>query len=761
MRKLYVARKLVFISTSLIFIFFNISSAFCTCQQKDLILEKIFEDPKLEGSRPSSGTFSPDGKIITYVWKDSERDSTEGLWAVSNKGGKPEKLIKNIRGSYFWLPDTEKKQIVFRDKNKIFMYNFDKGVKEKISKDIEANSFPVLSPCGKYIAFTSKEGLWKIEIETQKVTQLTVQRGSSLRWSPDGKKVSYLYKSNLWIVYINSKENIKLTEEEESNRPVSRSFRYFRTGIRDYYWSPDGNYIIFVKRKNDNPGRDIFVADYLSKYVKKIPARNSFPDSRSSIVSVGLITLKNPKVQWLDLGEEKHFNLRRVLWSPDSKKIALVKITEDQHYRYILVIDAKTGTASILDHEYDEAWIGGPHFSLFWNKDAEDLIFTSERNGYNHLYSINIQEGTLKQLTEGKWEISSVIMHPDTQQLLYSSTQLSTTERHFYLISTKGGWAKKLPTVQGYNSSARFSNDGNLILYSHSDLAKPDDYYVLNTGSQSAPARITDTVPPRFKNINWTIPEFVTFRSTKDGELIHARIFKPKNLDVYKKYPCAIFVHGAGYLQNITRSWTPYSENFKFHHMLVQKGYVIFDIDYRGSKGYGRKFRTDVYLDMGGIDLEDELDGVRYLETLGYIDMEKIGLYGGSYGGFMTLMALFKAPDTFACGAALRSVTDWANYNAGYTQARLGLLPENKKIYEKCSPIYFAENLKKPLLLMHGLVDANVFCQDSFQLAEKLIELGIDFELMIYPSQGHGFHDPQSWIDEYGRIEKLFDRYLK
>ncbi|RKY83141.1 hypothetical protein DRQ09_10500 [candidate division KSB1 bacterium] len=743
--------------------FFSIKPLYLLSQQPDLTLEQIFEDPKIEGSRPYSATFSPDGKMIAYLWKDSERDTTTALWSVFTTGGKSEKIIPNIKGGYRWLPYPDEKKIMFREKRDVYVLDLTTGEKEKINGNIKANSFPIFSPCGKFIAFPSKDGIWKVEIKTKKATQLTLQRGMFLQWSPDGNKIAYIYNSNLWVVYTKSRKNVKLTNEPELKERRARGWPFSMSGIRQYYWSPDGNYILFVKRKPDTPERDIFVANYLTKYVTKRPARNSFPDSRCSIITVGLISLKKNKnkLKWIDLGEEKHFYFRGGYWAPDSKKFAIVKVSEDQHNRHIIVVNAKTGEPSIVDHEYDKAWIGGPGFYLFWTKDSNNLIFTSERNGYNHLFKVNVNTSILKQMTEGNWEINYVIMHPDSQRLLYSSTKVSPAERHFYIISTDGGWAKKLQTEKGYNKRAIFSKDGRYILYLHTDLATPDDYFVLDLESNSKPVQITYTVPQRFKIIDWTIPEFVTFKSSKDNETIYARIYKPENFNKDKKYPCVIFVHGAGYLQNIIRSWTPYSENFKFHHRLVQKGYIVFDIDYRGSAGYGRKFRTDVYLDMGGIDLEDELDGVKYLETLGYIDMKKIGIYGGSYGGFMTLMALFKAPDTFACGAALRSVTDWANYNAPYTQARLGFLPENKKIYEKCSPIYYAENLKKPLLLMHGLVDDNVFCQDSFQLAEKLIKLGKDFELMIYPSQRHGFTDPKSWIDEYGRIEKLFDRYLK
>jgi len=222
-----------------------------------------------------------------------------------------------------------------------------------------------------------------------------------------------------------------------------------------------------------------------------------------------------------------------------------------------------------------------------------------------------------------------------------------------------------------------------------------------------------------------------------------------------------MFVHGAGYLQQVRRSMSAYQVNMLFHQRLARLGFCVIDADYRHSKGYGRDFRAAVYGFMGGKDLDDCVAGVDYLETLGWVDTSRVGIYGGSYGGFMTLMALFTRPEVFACGAALRSVTDWRTYNHWYTNPRLGDPVEDAANYERSSPIDHAEGLIHPLLLLHGLKDDNVFVQDTIRLMEKLIELGKDFDAMLYPSQSHGFTDPDSWIDEYKRIERLMLRELR
>jgi dipeptidyl aminopeptidase/acylaminoacyl peptidase len=223
-----------------------------------------------------------------------------------------------------------------------------------------------------------------------------------------------------------------------------------------------------------------------------------------------------------------------------------------------------------------------------------------------------------------------------------------------------------------------------------------------------------------------------------------------------------VFIHGAGYLQNAHEGWSSYFREFMFHSLLVQRGYVVLDMDFRASAGYGADWRTAIYRQMGTPEVQDLADGVAYLAREHNVDPKRVGCYGGSYGGFLTLMALFNEPELFACGAALRPVTDWASYNHGYTSNILNIPSVDPEAFEKSSPIYFAEGLQKPLLICHGMQDDNVFFQDSVRLAQRLIELKKEnWELAIYPIEPHGFREASSWLDEYRRILKLFETHLK
>jgi dipeptidyl aminopeptidase/acylaminoacyl peptidase len=241
---------------------------------------------------------------------------------------------------------------------------------------------------------------------------------------------------------------------------------------------------------------------------------------------------------------------------------------------------------------------------------------------------------------------------------------------------------------------------------------------------------------------------------------MRARIYKPTSFK--GGGPAVIFVHGAGYLQNVHRWWSQYYREYMFHNLLTEHGYIVLDVDYRGSAGYGRDWRTAIYRHMGGRDLDDEVDAARWLVSEFGVNPQKIGLYGGSYGGFITLMAMFTQPDVFAAGAALRPVTDWAHYNHGYTSDILNAPQSDAEAYRRSSPIYFAAGLKGALLICHGMVDTNVHFQDTVRLVQKLIELHKDrWELAVFPAEDHGFLQPSSWTDEYKRIYQLFEKNLK
>ena len=382
------------------------------------------------------------------------------------------------------------------------------------------------------------------------------------------------------------------------------------------------------------------------------------------------------------------------------------------------------------------------------------------------MYTINVKTGAKKQLTSGNYEVQDADLSNDKKYFYLTSNEVHPGEKHFYRLPVTGGKAEKLTTLTGNNTALLSPDEKNIaIVYSYSN--KPAELFLqenLPAGRQDkAGAKmlaITDKAQSaEFRSYAWRDPEVITI-TARDGAPIYARLYKPATPHPSK--PAVIFVHGAGYLQNAHKWWSSYFREYMFHNLLADEGYTVLDIDYRGSAGYGRDWRTGIYRFMGGKDLADHVDAAAWLVKTQGISKDRIGVYGGSYGGFITLMAMFTTPDVFAAGAALRPVTDWAQYNHGYTSNILNEPATDSIAYRRSSPFYFAEGLKGNLLICHGMVDVNVHYQDAVKLSQRLIELGKDnWELASYPMEDHGFVEPSSWTDEYKRIFKLFETVLK
>jgi dipeptidyl aminopeptidase/acylaminoacyl peptidase len=372
--------------------------------------------------------------------------------------------------------------------------------------------------------------------------------------------------------------------------------------------------------------------------------------------------------------------------------------------------------------------------------------YVSEPDGFAHLYTVSADGGQPKQLTSGKWEVRDVKLSDDKRVFYLTTAEAAAAESQVYAMSIDGGDRRRLTKELGGHEVTMSADGAMADVYGSAN--RPPELFI--NGKQ-----VTNSPAADFAQYPWSNPPIVEIPA-RDGIKVPARIYKPANWK--KGGPLVIFVHGAGYLQNAHKRWSTYSREYMFHHLLRDRGYLVLDLDYRGSAGYGRDWRTAIYRYMGGKDLDDQVDAVKWAVKEHGVDLKRIGLYGGSYGGFITLMALFTQPDVFQAGAALRPVTDWAHYNHPYTSNILNLPQKDQEAYKRSSPIYHAAGLKGALLIAHGMVDVNVHYQDSVRLAQKLIELRKEnWEFASYPVEDHGFVQPTSWADEYKRILKLFD----
>ncbi|PYS92462.1 MAG: S9 family peptidase [Acidobacteria bacterium] len=460
---------------------------------------------------------------------------------------------------------------------------------------------------------------------------------------------------------------------------------------------------------------------------------------------------------------DRDVELEGLQWSEDGKHAALLGFSTDNKDRWVLLLDPATGKTKVLAHQHDDAWIDGPGaFTLGWLPDNEHIYFESEQTGYAHLYTVSINGGEPVQLTSGQFEVSSVRLSQDKTKFYFISSEGSPFERHLYSMPITGGPRTRITPMAG-NNLADISPDETLLADVRSYSNKPWELYLVpnKTADTTPPSEIkqvTTSPIPEFFTYNWIDPPIVNFKA-RDGATVYARLYKPDNWR--RGGPAVVFVHGAGYLQNVHKWWSQYSREYMFHHLLMARGLLVIDVDYRGSAGYGRDWRTGIYRHMGGKDLTDQVDAVQYLVREHGVDPHRVGIYGGSYGGFITLMAMFTEANVFAAGAALRPVTDWAHYNHPYTSNILNLPQTDPEAYKQSSPIYFAAGLKGALLICHGMVDTNVNFQDTVRLVEKLIELRKEnWSVAPYPVEDHTFDRDASWADEYKRILKLFSEQL-
>lgn len=464
-------------------------------------------------------------------------------------------------------------------------------------------------------------------------------------------------------------------------------------------------------------------------------------------------------------------------WSRDGRFASMMLRSVDNKDRWVAVLDVQNDGEEayelrVVHHLHDPAWINWRFNEIGFLPDSRHLWFLSEETGTSHLYVADLIDQTPpRPLTSGPFEVSSVRVTRDGSTAYVIANREHPGVLELYAVPTDTD-ARVTPdaltriTSMGGHNQIFVSPDETRILIRHDSELRPPELYVQDLAPGASAVQLTDSTTPEFDAVAWTPPEHVEVPSTQADRPIHARLYLPpdgadRTRGADGRRAAVIFTHGAGYLQNAHKGWSDYVHEFMFHSVLARAGYVVLDPDYRASAGYGRAWRTAIARHMGEAEIVDLRDCVDYLVAEHGVDRERVGTYGGSYGGFLALISLFRAPDLFACGAALRPVTDWAHYNDWYTANILNTPDDDPLAYLRSSPIEYAEGLSAPLLMCHGMLDDNVFFKDTVRLAQRLIELGkTDWDVALYPIEGHGFREASSWLDEYRRIFALFEEHL-
>jgi len=769
--------------------------------KSSLTIEQIMQDPdKWIGFSPERISWNENNETVYFNW-NPENDTLPSLYSFHMKTKKTEKVSigdkRKIPGRGAAYNKERTAKVYSRDGN-IFILDIKTGEEKQLTDWLERASSPAFVLNDSHVSFMKDNNLYTIDLKTGLIKQITnfVSGEEKPEHESKGQEKWLEEQQKDLFKVLNERKALEKTrenqrKEEEIAQPEKIYLGKKRLGSSSL--SPSGKFVIYSTYESPQGSKTTSVTHFVTEsgYTEDKNSRTKVGSPQSE-VEMAVFDTENNKIIKINTGtipglkdlpdylkdypdrmpkdsteiKDREINLLGPVWNETKDLAIVVALSHDNKDRWILLLDPSNGNLDLLDRQRDEAWIGGPGISgwgfsageLGWMPDGKSVWFHSEETGYSHLYSVNIETKKKTALTTGKFEVSDAFISKDKKYFYFTANKVHPGVMHFYRMPVWGGELVQITSMEG-NNEVTLSPDEKHLAIRYSFANKPWELYLQENKPGAKAEQITHSTSKEFEDYNWRVPEFITFKAG-DGAEVHARLYRPAVAE--KQGPAVIFVHGAGYLQNAHKWWSDYVHEYLFNNFLVDNGYTVLDIDYRGSAGYGRDWRTGIYRHMGGKDLSDQVDGARLLVEKYNVSSKRIGIYGGSYGGFMTLMAMFKNPETFAAGAALRSVTDWAHYNNGYTSNILNTPVEDSVAYVRSSPIYFAEGLQGALLMCHGMVDDNVQFQDIVRLTQRLIKLGKEnWELAVYPVESHGFVEPSSWTDEYKRIFKLFDENLK
>ncbi len=763
----------------------------------ELSVDSIMRGPKLVGYPPTGLRWSGDSRELYFEWRHAGEDEAS-TWVVAREGGEPRRLTDEERkkapaADAIW--DDAHRRALAVDDGDVVMVDSVARTRRQVTRTVEKESSPHWARRESHVSFLRGNDAYLVPLDAgagDLVVQLTDVSLAKAEPKPTESQTFLKEEEQKLIGHVREAAEKKKKEEEKKKKAALPKLEVKEgQSVSDAALAPDDDHVYLLVAEKADRAKTAQVPNYVteSAYTEEIASRNKVGDLQEKRRLV-ILNRKTGKSVWAspefagpappqsrqqdekkpeEKPEEKKDALRDVRWSlpvfsrNGAFAVASVR-SADNKDRWLVLLDPETGASRVLDHLHDDAWVRDTGDGLGFLPDDRRIWFLSERDGWMHLYTLDASRpgAEATPLTSGRWEVTRAQPSPDRRKIYFASTERGPAERHVYTVSVDGGPRTRLTTAPGA-SEAEASPDEKTLALIHSEANQPPDVYLAPNRPGGQPRRITTSSSEEWRSYPWLVPPLVTYKA-RDGAEVTARLYTPETVGAARDplAPGVVFVHGAGYLQNAHRYWSSYYREYMFHHLLASRGYVVLDPDYRGSAGYGRDWRVGIYRHMGGHDLEDVVDGAKYLAAEQHVDPRRIGVYGGSYGGFITLMAMFTTPDVFAAGAALRPVTDWAHYNHSYTSSILNEPPRDAEAYRRSSPIYFAEGLKGALLIGHGMVDTNVHFQDSVRLAQRLIELRKEnWELAAYPVENHAFEEETSWADEYKRILKLFERNLR
>ncbi len=704
-------------------------------QAQELTLDRVTSFPNLSGTAPSSPEWSADGSHLAFLWNEKGMPFRD-LYVVASSGEGLSK-VTNVANEEGGVSD-----LVWAPGGGTLFFSFSGGVHE-IGRDGTGLVQRVAPPGGK----------------------------SSLAFSPDGRILAYLQEGDLYLWHRATNDLVRATKVARpriGNAALDTccgpGFSRPDVELTSLAWSPDSRRIALTYADR-SAVRTILIPNYLGEETRAERVRRDYPGDNDHLRDLAVYSVAEGRFRRLELPDAGDRGIASLDWSPDGMTLLVDQYPQSAKHRWLFLVNAETGAREEIWHDYRATRTTQNWVSAF-SSDGKSVYFVSDADGRHHLYGLRVSDRSVRRLTEGDWSLvgesgpSTLFVSGPSKAIFFVSNQKSPYERQVMRLSESGGTPATVTTLPGVHFPYPSPDGSHLALLRSSDDSPTELYLSSLSGAEK---RITKSTPPEFDSIPWVRPKYVTFPSHVDGVTLHGRIFLPPNLDSSNQYPVIL---GPVYPNSVRNRWGDRQEwrglysSFQ-QYLTLSRGFIGFQVDVRGSVGYGREFRDKLLGDYGGIDIEDLESGVRYLKTLGYADTDRVGIWGSSYGGLMTAMSLFKKPGLYKAGVACAPATNVRHAMTG--QVNVAGRPNTQpEIYRKTSAGELGEKLEDALLIVHGMQDGIVLFKDSVVLAEKLMMLGKDFDMVMSPSSVHEWSvKPYVARHVLGKIADHFERHLK